>query len=87
MARLIWSVLLLLVGQILAEHVDSRMAGSFVFDKSRSDSIEPLLVAEGIPWFYRKIAVKIVPTWVVTFEGDNNIKLLVIAVHCTRLSF
>eukprot|EP00475_Leptophrys_vorax_P001771 TRINITY_DN1098_c0_g1_i4.p1 TRINITY_DN1098_c0_g1~~TRINITY_DN1098_c0_g1_i4.p1 ORF type:complete len:155 (-),score=51.56 TRINITY_DN1098_c0_g1_i4:178-642(-) len=54
---------------------DARFAGSFVLDAKKSDSIEPLLVAEGIPWMYRKVAVNIVPTWAITLEG-NTFKLL-----------
>jgi hypothetical protein len=56
--------------------LDGRFVGSFILDSAKSDSIEPLLLAEGIPWMYRKVAVNIVPTWVVTIEG-NTFKLLV----------
>jgi hypothetical protein len=56
--------------------LDARFAGTFVLDSNKSDSIEPLLVAENIPWMTRKVAVNLVPTWVISLE-EGAFKLMV----------
>ena len=47
----------------LVEALAQRMNGSWILDHARSDPMEPLLTALGIPWLVQQVIRLTTPTW------------------------
>jgi hypothetical protein len=42
-------------------NIPSEFAGSYLLDAQASESLEPMLVASGVPWLIRKLINRSVP--------------------------
>lgn len=65
------SLLLLLLGFATPAWAHEGFTGTWVLDKQASDSLDPLLQAQGVGWFKRKAAAGLDVTQVIEVEGDT----------------